>query len=152
MDTCHCHRPRARGAHEACPYSCAKSGPSGQESLAPARRLGDKARWYRPAAITADFLGAAIPVGLVFDAAQQVRPVYCALAAAVAWTGVQALRRRYATRTLGESRGVLPVVHDWLILIGVLAVARVVTEEATPDCPRSGPCCPLCSSPSPSTS
>ncbi|MER7825472.1 sugar transferase [Streptomyces sp. NPDC096097] len=103
-----------------------------RESLAPARRLGDKARWYRPAAIAADFLGAAIPVGLVFDAAQQVRPVYCALAAAVAWTGVQALRRRYATRTLGESRGVLPVVHDWLILIGVLAVARVVTEEATP--------------------
>ncbi|MFE5864458.1 sugar transferase [Streptomyces virginiae] len=103
-----------------------------RESLAPARRLGDKARWYRPAAIAADLLGAAIPVGLVFDAAQQVRPVYCALAAAVAWTGVQALRRRYATRTLGESRGVLPVVHDWLILIGVLAVARVVTEEATP--------------------
>ncbi|MGW2581174.1 sugar transferase [Streptomyces virginiae] len=103
-----------------------------RESLAPARRLGDKARWYRPAAIAADLLGAAIPVGLVFDAAQQVRPVYCALAAAVAWTGVQALRRRYATRTLGESRGVLPVVHDWLILIGVLAVARVVTEETTP--------------------
>ncbi|MFI1648906.1 sugar transferase [Streptomyces avidinii] len=103
-----------------------------RESLAPARRLGDKARWYRPAAVAADFLGAAIPVGLVFDAAQQVRPVYCALAAAVAWTGVQALRRRYASRALGESRGVLPVVHDWLILIGVLAVARVVTEEATP--------------------
>ncbi|MFJ3960181.1 sugar transferase [Streptomyces sp. NPDC090036] len=103
-----------------------------RESLAPARRIGDKARWYRPAAIAADFLGAAIPVGLVFDAAQQVRPVYCALAAAVAWTGVQALRRRYAARALGESRGVLPVVHDWLILIGVLAVARVVTEEATP--------------------
>lgn len=103
-----------------------------RESLAPARRIGDKARWYCPAAIAADFLGAAIPVGLVFDAAQQVRPVYCALAAAVAWTGVQALRRRYAARALGESRGVLPVVHDWLILIGVLAVARVVTEEATP--------------------
>ncbi|MFJ7589934.1 sugar transferase [Streptomyces sp. NPDC097617] len=103
-----------------------------RESLAPVRRLGDKARWYRPAAVAADFLGAAIPVGLVFDAAQQVRPVYCALAAAVAWTGVQALRRRYAARALGESRGVLPVVHDWLILIGVLAVARVVTEEATP--------------------
>lgn len=26
----------------------------------------------------------------------------------------------------------LPVVHDWLILIGVLAVARVVTGESTP--------------------
>lgn len=98
----------------------------------PVRRLGDKARWYLPAAVSADFLGAAVPVGLVFSAAQQVRPVYCALAAAVAWTGVQALRRRYAVRALGESRGVLPVLHDWLILIGVLAVARVVTEEDTP--------------------
>ncbi|MDX3535316.1 sugar transferase [Streptomyces sp. MB09-01] len=102
------------------------------DSVGSARRLGDKARWYRPAAVTADFFGAALPVGLVFDAAQQVRPLYCALAAAVAWTGVQALRRRYAARALGESRGVLPVVHDWLILIGVLAVVRVVTEEDTP--------------------
>ncbi|MEU6757531.1 sugar transferase [Streptomyces sp. NPDC046685] len=101
-------------------------------SAAPVRRLGDKARWYRPAAVAADFLGAALPVGLVFEAAQQVRPLFCALAAAVAWTGVQALRRRYASRVLGESRGVLPVVHDWLILIGVLAVARVVTAEDTP--------------------
>ncbi|MEW1635577.1 sugar transferase [Streptomyces sp. NPDC093801] len=99
---------------------------------APARRIGDKARWYLPAAVAADFAGAAVPVGLVFDAAQQARPVYCALGAALAWTGVQALRRRYATRALGESRGVLPMVHDWLILIGVLAVARVVTGESTP--------------------
>ncbi|MGW6857982.1 sugar transferase [Streptomyces xanthophaeus] len=103
-----------------------------QGTAAPARRLGDKARWYLPAALAADFLGAAVPVGLVFEAAQQVRPLYCALGAAVAWTGVQALRRRYAARLLGESRGVLPVLHDWLILIGVLAVARVVTEEDTP--------------------
>ncbi|MER5811089.1 sugar transferase [Streptomyces sp. NPDC002033] len=101
-------------------------------TTAPARRLGDKARRYLPAAVTADFVGAAVPVGLVFDAAQQARPVACALTAAVAWTGVQALRRRYAFRTLGESRGVLPVVHDWLILVGVLAVARVLTGESTP--------------------
>ncbi|MEV7519841.1 sugar transferase [Streptomyces sp. NPDC091371] len=101
-------------------------------TLVPARSLGDKARWYLPAALVADFLGAAVPVGLAFRAAHQVRPLACALAAAFAWTGVQALRRRYATRVLGESRGVLPVVHDWLILIGVLAVARVVTEEHTP--------------------
>ncbi|MFD3541278.1 sugar transferase [Streptomyces sp. NPDC058662] len=102
------------------------------EATGSARRRGDKARWYLPAAVGADFLGAAVPVGLVFEAAQQVRPLYCALGAALAWTGTQALRRRYATRVLGESRGVLPVLHDWLILIGVLAVARVVTEENTP--------------------
>lgn len=103
-----------------------------RHSARPARRLGDKARWYLPAAVAADVLGAAVPVGLVFEAAQQVRPLYCALGAALAWTGVQALRRRYSARALGESRGVLPVLHDWLILIGVLAVARVVTEEDTP--------------------
>ncbi|MGW0364201.1 sugar transferase [Streptomyces sp. NPDC002990] len=105
---------------------------SARKPSAPARRLGDKARWYLPAAVATDFVGAALPVGLVFDAAQQVRPAYCALVAALAWTGVQALRRRYTARLLGESRGVLPVLHDWLILIGVLAVARVVTGESTP--------------------
>ncbi|MFD7028024.1 sugar transferase [Streptomyces sp. NPDC059917] len=103
-----------------------------QGTAAPARRLGDKARWYLPAALTADLVGAAVPVGLVFEAAEQARPLFCALGAAVAWVAVQALRRRYASRLLGESRGVLPVVHDWLILIGVLAVARVVTDESTP--------------------
>ncbi|MFJ3925801.1 sugar transferase [Streptomyces sp. NPDC090022] len=101
-------------------------------AAAPPRRLRDKARWYLPAALTADVIGAAVPVGLVFEAAQQARPVYCALGAALAWVGVQTLRRRYTARALGESRGVLPVVHDWLILIGVLAVARAATGESTP--------------------
>ncbi|MGW4690333.1 sugar transferase [Streptomyces sp. NPDC004244] len=108
------------------------AGAAAELTAAPVRRIGDKARWYLPAAVSADLLGAAVPVGLVFDAAQQDRPVYCAVGAALAWVGVQAVRRRYATRALGESRGVLPVVHDWLILIGVLAVARVVTGESTP--------------------
>ncbi|MEU7063178.1 sugar transferase [Streptomyces sp. NPDC053429] len=120
----HVHFPAQRVAGAAVDPIASSSAPPG--------RLGDKARWYLPAAVTADFLGAAVPVGLVFDAAQQARPVYCAVGAALAWTAVQALRRRYATRVLGESRGVLPVVHDWLILIGVLAVARVVTGESTP--------------------
>lgn len=139
----HVHFPAQRLA--------AGAADSARRAAAPARRLGDKARWYLPAALTADFLGAAVPVGLVFQAAQQVRPVYCALGTALAWTGVQAVRRRYAARVLGESRGVLPVVHDWLILIGVLAVARVVTGESTPGCPRWEPCCPPCSSPWPAT-
>ncbi|MCB5177887.1 sugar transferase [Streptomyces antimicrobicus] len=95
-------------------------------------RLGDKARWYLPAAVIADLVGAAVPVALVFEAAQQARPGSCALAAALAWVGVQAVRHRYDRRALGESRGALPVLHDWLILIGVLAVARAATGESTP--------------------
>ncbi|MFB6518296.1 sugar transferase [Streptomyces sp. NPDC056401] len=105
---------------------------SARKSAAPARGLRDKARWYLPAAVAADLIGAGVPVGLVFEAAQQARPLFCALGTALAWTGVQLMRRRYAGRALGESRGVLPVLHDWLILIGVLAVARVITGENTP--------------------
>ncbi|MGW0393595.1 sugar transferase [Streptomyces sp. NPDC003042] len=120
----HVHIPAQRVART--------TGESGGTATAPARRLGDKNRWYLPAAVTADFVGAALPVGLVFEAAQQARPLYCAVGAAMAWTGVQALRHRYAARVLGESRAVLPVVHDWLILIGVLAVVRVLTGESTP--------------------
>ncbi|WP_030200502.1 sugar transferase [Streptomyces sp. NRRL S-87] len=97
----------------------------------PTRGLGVKARWYLPAALTTDLLGAGVPVALVFNASDQPRPVGCALGAALVWTGVQALRRRYAGRALGESRGVLPVLHDWLILIGVLAVARAATGESS---------------------
>ncbi|MBW5482511.1 sugar transferase [Streptomyces bambusae] len=107
------------------------AGATGDDA-APLRSLGDKARWYLPAVLTADVVGAAVPVGLVFEAAQQARPGYCAAGAAAAWVGVQALRRRYTGRALGESRAVLPVLHDWLILIGVLAVARAATGEDTP--------------------
>ncbi|MGW1764904.1 sugar transferase [Streptomyces sp. NPDC002073] len=107
----------------------ARSGPVSETVR---RGLGDKARWYLPTALAADLVGAGLPVALVFDAAQQARPLYCALGAALAWTAVQAVRRRYAFRSLGESRGVLPVLHDWLILIGVLAVARIATGESTP--------------------
>ncbi|MFJ5550595.1 sugar transferase [Streptomyces sp. NPDC093225] len=95
------------------------------------RSFGVKARWYLPAALATDLLGAGVPVGLVFTQADQPYPVGCAIGAAVVWTGVQALRRRYTGRALGESRGVLPVLHDWLILIGVLAVARAATGESS---------------------
>ncbi|MFJ6936597.1 sugar transferase [Streptomyces sp. NPDC101132] len=95
------------------------------------RGLGDKARWYLPAALSSDLLGAGVPVALAFEASHQPRPVLCAVGAALAWTGVQTLRRRYSSRALGESRGALPVLHDWLILLGVLAVARAATGESS---------------------
>ncbi|MEV7420234.1 sugar transferase [Streptomyces sp. NPDC089919] len=95
------------------------------------RGLGVKARWYLPAALVTDLLGAGVPVWFAFEAAHQPYPKGCALGAALVWTGVQALRRRYAARALGESRGVLPVLHDWLILIGVLAVGRAATGESS---------------------
>ncbi|WP_424211701.1 sugar transferase [Streptomyces sp. BI20] len=102
------------------------------ETVVPRRRPAEKAGWYLPAALLVDVLGAGVPVALVFEAAGQSRPLLCAVGAALAWPAVQAARRRYARRALGENRGVLPVLHDWLILIGVLAVARAAIEESTP--------------------
>ncbi|WP_327293381.1 sugar transferase [Streptomyces sp. NBC_01198] len=56
--------------------------------------------------------------------AAQPHVLLCALAAAVTWPAVRAARRRYAVGALGESRGTLQVLGDWLVLLGVLAVLR----------------------------
>lgn len=91
--------------------------------------LSDKPAWYLPVALAADLVGIALPVVLVFQATRQPYPWACALVAAVAWLCVQTGRHRYATRALGESRAALPVLYDWLILLGVLAVARTAVGE-----------------------
>jgi exopolysaccharide biosynthesis polyprenyl glycosylphosphotransferase len=41
-------------------------------------------------------------------------------------------RARYTARALGESRGTLPVLRDWLILLGVLAVGRIAADLRHP--------------------
>jgi exopolysaccharide biosynthesis polyprenyl glycosylphosphotransferase len=95
------------------------------------RGLSDKARWYLPLALCADATGIGLPVVLLFGAAHQPHPVLCAVVATAAWLCVEAARHRYTARALGESRQVLPVLYDWLVLLGVLAVARVLLREAS---------------------
>lgn len=87
-----------------------------------------KAPWYLPTALLADVAATALPVALVFRAQGQPYALRSAAVTALAWLGVQALRHRYTKRALGESRGALPVLHDWLILLGVLAVVRSAAE------------------------
>ncbi|WUH95979.1 sugar transferase [Streptomyces sp. NBC_00433] len=65
----------------------------------------------------------------MLHASGQPHVLVCALVAALAWPVVRALRRRYAAAVLGESRGGLQVLGDWLVLIGVLAVARTAFGE-----------------------
>ncbi len=89
--------------------------------------MGRKSRWYLPASLICDLLGAGVPVTLVFRAAHEPWAVPSGVVAGLAWAGVQLCRSRYAGRSLGESRGTLPVVHDWFILLGVLAVAHAAT-------------------------
>lgn len=97
--------------------------------MPPARqhRHREKARWYAPAAVAVDVLGAGIPVFLVFTAGGQPHPLAAAMTASVAWPGVRAVHLRYTQRLLGESRGVLSTLHDWLTLAGLLAVVQVVS-------------------------
>lgn len=91
--------------------------------------LSDKARWYLPFALAVDLLGIAVPVALVFRSTGQPHPLVCAVAAAIAWIAVRASRHRYGADTLGESQGASPVLSDWLVLLGVLAVARAAFDE-----------------------
>jgi exopolysaccharide biosynthesis polyprenyl glycosylphosphotransferase len=102
-------------------------GAAGQHGVP--RTYGHKAAWYRPAALAADSAGAGVPAALVLHATAQPHPLLCALAAALVWPAVRAVRRRYAAGVLGESRGTLQVLGDWLVLLGVLAVLRTAFGE-----------------------
>ncbi|MER5757101.1 exopolysaccharide biosynthesis polyprenyl glycosylphosphotransferase [Streptomyces sp. NPDC002088] len=86
--------------------------------------MGRKSRWYLPASLITDLVGAGVPVALVLFATHQPWAVPSGIVAGHAWAGVQLFRSRYAARVIGESRGTLPVLHDWFILLGVLAVGH----------------------------
>ncbi|SEO25149.1 exopolysaccharide biosynthesis polyprenyl glycosylphosphotransferase [Actinacidiphila rubida] len=92
-------------------------------------RYGDKPPWYLPLALAVDALGVGLPVLLVLGHSGQPHPLACALVAAGAWTAVRSVRGRYASHVLGEGGGVLGVLGDWLVLLGVLAVLRTAFGE-----------------------
>ncbi|MZE81226.1 exopolysaccharide biosynthesis polyprenyl glycosylphosphotransferase [Streptomyces sp. SID5475] len=109
--------------------SVTASGVRGGRS--PHRRRSGKARWYLPAALATDILGVALPVAFVFAGSGQPHPVPAALVGAALWTVVRAARHRYGSGALGESRGVIPALHDWLTLLGLLAVVRIAAGETS---------------------
>ncbi|MGK5529802.1 sugar transferase [Streptomyces sp. URMC 129] len=94
-------------------------------------RSRDTARWYPPVAVAADALGVFVPVTLVYSLVPEARPVAAAVVATLFWLTVRCVHRRYGARTLGESRGFLATVHDWLVLLGLLAGLRAVTGESS---------------------
>ncbi len=93
----------------------------------------DTSPWYAPLALIADIIGVFVPVLLIFTFDGESRPFAAAVVAALCWISVRAAHRRYGGRTLGvgEFRGLLAAVHDWLILLGVLAGLRVLTGESS---------------------
>lgn len=90
---------------------------------------GDKAAWYLPLALATDALGIALPALIMLHRLHQPHPLACALVAAAAWLSIRALHRRYAADVVGENRGILSVLGDWLVLLGVLAVVRTAFGE-----------------------
>jgi exopolysaccharide biosynthesis polyprenyl glycosylphosphotransferase len=107
-----------------------ETGASGVRTASGAVQYGMRftSRWYLPIALFIDIAGTALPVALVFRAGSQPYALRSATVAALAWLSVQACRHRYGKRLMGESRGALPVLHDWLILLGVLAVLRAAAN------------------------
>lgn len=141
-------RPALPGAIDApvplCPTAPPPASPYGRGGAAAARAgrtaaaawqgaqrgSGGKAGWY-VLNLAVDAAGAGVPTALALRAAGAPHPLLCALAAAVAWPAVRVLRRRYAAGALGETRGGLPVLVDWLLLLGVLFVLRGLTGDGT---------------------
>ncbi|WP_431979892.1 sugar transferase [Streptomyces qinglanensis] len=107
---------------------------SERESSRDAERHGDrdKAGWYGPVALAVDTAGIALPVALCFHRAGLPHAGPATATATLMWLAVLAAHRRYGRRWLGESRGVLTALHDWLTLLGLLAVVRVLTGEDSP--------------------
>lgn len=95
------------------------------------RRVRDKAAWYAPTALLVGVLGTGLPVLLVYRAAAQPGPGAAAVTAVAVWQGVQLAHNRYAHRFLGESRGLVSALQDWLTLLGALAVIRAATGESS---------------------
>ncbi|GAA2594672.1 sugar transferase [Streptomyces axinellae] len=80
----------------------------------------------------ADTAGATVPVAFVFQQAGQPHVVTATAAVCVAWLCVLTGHQRYGLRFLGESRGLVTTLHDWLTLVGLLAVVRVLSSESSP--------------------
>ncbi|MGP3990380.1 sugar transferase [Streptomyces sp. 3N207] len=97
-----------------------------------AREIRDKSGWYRPVALAVDTVGIALPVAFFFHQAGQSHIAAATATATLTWLGVLTAHRRYGRRWLGETRGVLTTLRDWLTLLGLLAVARVLTGEHSP--------------------
>ncbi len=93
----------------------------------PAMRTSPADGWYVPVAVGADAAGTALPTAVALSVIGTARPVYQALAVTLVWLLVGLAARRYAPSAWDEGAPAGPVVRDWLVLLGVLAVLRTVS-------------------------
>ena len=77
------------------------------------------------AALAVDAIGALVPVGVLCAVTGQPQPWLTALLACLSWLAVGLSKNRYTRDEPGGGSAVMPVVWDWLTMLGVLAVVCV---------------------------
>ncbi|MET9661394.1 sugar transferase [Streptomyces sp. NPDC006510] len=102
---------------------------------APRERCGPAAAKRRtarciPVVVGVELLGLGVPAWLVLRTGGQSRTAVAAAVAALAWSGLRAVRGRYTDRHPGRPPGMLSTTGDWLLLIGVLAVLRTAAGDS----------------------
>ncbi len=100
------------------PYSTAYRPPS---------RTGPRFGWYAAVAFCADAAAVALPTSATLSAIGEPHPLRQAMVISVVWLLVGLADRRYAQSAWDEGAPVGPIVRDWLLLLGSLAVLRTVS-------------------------
>ncbi|MGC9536749.1 exopolysaccharide biosynthesis polyprenyl glycosylphosphotransferase [Streptomyces sp. UG1] len=97
-------------------------------------RSGPADRWHAPVAICVDAAAMVLPTAVALSSIGVARPVHQAVVVTVIWVLVGLAAGRYAPWTWDEGAPVGPLVRDWLVLLGALAVLRAVSGlgEASP--------------------
>ncbi|WP_299538492.1 sugar transferase [uncultured Streptomyces sp.] len=95
-----------------------------------APRAYGRARPPLPLAALAEAAGLGVPAWLVLSERAQPWALPSACLAAAAWTGVRIARGRYASRPRSDRGGLSGVLADWLVYVGLLAVAWTAVRPA----------------------
>jgi exopolysaccharide biosynthesis polyprenyl glycosylphosphotransferase len=114
-------------------FSSAASGhavPLTSRRASPWSRRGE---WFLHLAFCADLAAVVLPATVTFTSAGAAHPVRQALSVTLVWVLIGLANRRYVPWVWDEGAPVGPVVRDWLMLLGALAVLSAVAGSgATP--------------------
>jgi exopolysaccharide biosynthesis polyprenyl glycosylphosphotransferase len=95
-----------------------------------------------PVTVAVDAAGAVLPVAAASVVLGEPHPVHQALVIGFLWVLLGVVARRYMPWAWDEGAPVGPVVRDWLVLVGVLAVLRAVWGAGGPSTAALAALCP----------
>lgn len=89
-------------------------------------REGTRAHGYGTLSVCVDLVGAMLPVTAAIAQGREPGALFVAAAAAVLWPLIGVASKRYASGVWADAADLRAVLRDWLILVGALAVLRVL--------------------------